>query len=198
MTCGWSTSTPAGSRRRELLWSSPSTPSEVIEPATNLGVNAVTYDYHLYATQRSPGGPSGAASLTTWGNQMSQPMPRAGRSPMLDTYSGKARTHKDRGNLSSTVHWSGRGDKLDGPRPVPSKRRRLRFDIAGRRGVRLTTNTTTAQMIVAGTDLLGLNFTHTQRSTGSPRTRGSPTYSFCGRSPARRPPMPLANSSIKT
>src|SRR5262249_31477295 len=39
----------AGNAVAQLSWSSPSTPDEVIDPAVNVGVNAVTYDYEVYA-----------------------------------------------------------------------------------------------------------------------------------------------------
>jgi hypothetical protein len=163
----------AGAAVARLKWSSPSTPEEVIDPAMNLGVNAVGYDPFMYADAAKTG-------RAEWGN--------------VNDYFGQPNAPTDASGypLSDAGHifWEGMDPaktggvyqlRFQGQAEVSSWMGRATFQANGiaygstlpvGAGFDPNTNTTTAQMIVAGTDLLGLNFRHTQRWNGSPENTG--------------------------
>ena len=162
-----------GNATARLRWSSPSTPEEVIDPAVNLGVNAVTYDYHAYADAAKMG-------RAEWGNvndyfgQPNVPTDAAG-GPMAD---------------AGHIFWEGQDPaktagvyllRFTGRAEVSSWFNRAQFLANGTNygsalpagaGYDAGSNTTTAQVVVGNADLLGLNFRRTQRYPGSPENSG--------------------------
>jgi hypothetical protein len=156
-----------------LKWSSPSTPEEVIDPALNLGVNAVTYDYQVYADAAKIGRAEWG-NVTDYFNQPNVPLDGNGY-PLADAghifWEGQ-----DPAKTTGTylLRFTGRAD-------VSSWQQRGQFVVNGvNYGATLPggvgydpgSNTTAAQVIVAKADLLGLNFRNTQRSPGGPGNSG--------------------------
>ncbi|HEX3149894.1 MAG TPA: PA14 domain-containing protein [Gemmataceae bacterium] len=162
-----------GAGTAKLHWSSNSTPEEAIEPATSIGVNAVTYDYNLYADATksgraewgdvvdyfnrpnvatdAAGWPLGDAGHIFWEGQ--DPTKTAGT--YLLTFTGRA----------EVASWMGRGQfAVNGVNYGSTLPAGVGYDAGS--------NTTTAQMVIAGTDLLALNFRHTQRTPNSPENSG--------------------------
>jgi hypothetical protein len=162
-----------GNATARLRWSSPSTPEEVIDPAVNIGVNAVTYDFHAYADAAKmgraewgnvndyfgqpniptdpPGYPLADAGHIFWEGQ--DPTKTAG--VYLLRFTGKAEVTSWFGRAQFLVN----GTNVGGTLPAGA-------------GYDAGSNTTTAQMVVANADLLGLNFRHTQRFPGNPENTG--------------------------
>jgi PA14 domain len=163
----------SGAATAKLRWSSNSTPEETIEPAVSIGVNAVTYDYNLYADATksgraewgdvvdyfnrpnvatdSAGWPLGDAGHIFWEGQ--DPAKTAGT--YLFKFTGRA----------EVASWMGRGQfVVNGTNYGATLPAGVGYDVSS--------NTTTAQMVIAGTDLLALNFRHTQRTSSSPENSG--------------------------
>jgi hypothetical protein len=154
----------AGTAAARLAWSSPSTPQEVIEPAIQLGVNAVTYDFHSYADAAKTGRPEWGDPVDYFGrpkvatDPFGWPLADAGhifwsnRNPALTAgtyllqFTGQA----------EVTGWFGRGmfrvDGVEIGRTLPLGA-----------GYDAGTNTTTAEIILEPTDLFGMNFIHTRR-----------------------------------
>jgi hypothetical protein len=154
-----------GQALARLAWVGPSTLEEVIEPTVQLGVNAVTYDFHSYADAAKTGRPEWGDPVDYFGqpkvatDALGWPLADAGhifwsnRDPSktggtyLLQFTGRA----------EVSGWFGRGtfivDGIDIGNLLP----------AGA-GYDAGTNTTTAQIILEGTDLFGMNFIHTQRT----------------------------------
>jgi hypothetical protein len=162
-----------GSAVARLAWSSPDTPKEVIDPALSLGVNAETYDQFAYAdaakTARvgwgdpvnyfgapavatdSLGWPTADAGVLLWDSR--DPSTTGGT--YLLEFQGQAQV----------TGWMGRGQfVVDGTNYGNT----LPLDA----GYDPTTNTTTAQIVLDGTDLFGLNFVQTQRTSADPVDSG--------------------------
>jgi PA14 domain len=148
----------------QLAWSSPNTPEVVIDPAADLGVNAVTYDKQVYADAAKTGRlgwgdpvdyfgrPAVATDALGWPTADAGHLFWDGQDPAktggmyLLQFSGQA----------EVSGWMGRGDFIvDGTHYGST----LPLDI----GYDPTTNTTTAEVSLGGTDLFGINFVHTQR-----------------------------------
>ena len=148
-----------------LAWSSPSTPAEVVEPAVNLGVNAVTYDFHVYADAMKTGWTDWGHPVDYFGNprvatdDAGWPLSDAGhlvfesRDPAK---TGGVYLLRFRGQ-AEVSGWMGRGrfraDGVEHGMVLPAG---AGYDPA--------TNTTTAEMVLEGTDIFGLNFVKTKRN----------------------------------
>ena len=156
-----------------LRWSSPSTPEEVIDPAVNLGVNAVTYDYHVYADAAKSG-------RADWGN----PIDYFGR-PLVATDLG-GWPKADAGHIfwegqdpnkthgvyqlrfagkAEVTSWSGRGNFRTNGIEYGT---RLPFGA----GYNPISNTTIAEVVVSDADLFGLYFRSTRRTAASANNTG--------------------------
>lgn len=154
-----------GTATAQLAWSSPRTPESVIEPLINVGVNAVTYDYFLYADAAKTGRPKWGDPANYFGgpqvatDELGWPLADAGHlfwsgrdaAKMGGTYllqfTGQA----------EVTGWSGRGIfRVDGIE--------LGNTLQLGAGYNLETNTTTAELVVENTDLFGMYFIHTQRT----------------------------------
>jgi hypothetical protein len=175
-----------------LIWVSPSTPPEVIEPAVNLGVNAVTYDHYLYAD-------AAKAGWAEWGDPVD--------------YFGNPRvaTDADGWPLSDAGHlfWESRDPtktggvyllQFTGQAEVSGWMGRGRFRAGGAEygmvlpagaGYDPVTNTTTADVTIEGTDIFGLNFVKTQRTPDDPEGTGVTNVRLM------RPLTPDADSSYQ-
>jgi hypothetical protein len=162
-----------GGATARLRWSSPSTPEEVIDPATNIGVNAVTYDFYTYADASKMG-------RAEWGN--------------VNDYFGMPNVPTDANGYpladGGHIFWEGQDPTktagtylltFTGKAQVTSWFNRAQFIVNGKNlgatlpagaGYDPGSNTTTAQLVVANADLLGLNFVNTQRLPGSPQNSG--------------------------
>jgi hypothetical protein len=156
-----------------LTWSSPHTPEEVIDPAVSLGVNAVTYDFDLYADASKTG-------RIGWGD----PVDYFGRPAVATDDFGWPTA--DGGHL----FWESRDPAktggtyrlvFTGQAEVSGWMGRGRFKVGdtdyGRTlplgaGYDPDTNTTTADVTIDGTDLFGLSFVHTRRDVDSPEGSG--------------------------
>jgi hypothetical protein len=154
-----------GAATARLAWSSPSTPAEVIDPAVSMGVNTPTYDYYLYADAAKTGRPK-------WGD----PTDYFGKPAVATDALGWPTV--DAGHL----FWSGRDPaktggtyllRFNGQAEVSGWYNRGLFRIDGvdigrtlplGTGYDAETNTTTAELIIEGVDLFGLNFVNTQRT----------------------------------
>jgi hypothetical protein len=153
-----------GTANARLAWSGPSTPEEAIETAVNLGVNAVTYDYYLYADAsktgrpawRDPvdyfGGPQVAVDSLGWPTADAGHLFWSGRDPAktggtyLLRFTGQAEVNG----------WMGRGlFRVEGLEPSRTLPLGMGYDPE--------TNTTTAEIFLEGTDIFGLNFVGTKR-----------------------------------
>ncbi|HJZ91968.1 MAG TPA: PA14 domain-containing protein [Gemmataceae bacterium] len=162
-----------GPATARLTWSGRSTPEEVIEPAANLGVNAVTYDFQVYAD-----------AIKTGRNEWGDPVDYFGR-PLVAT-DALGWPLADAGHL----FWESRDPaktggtyllRFTGQAEVTGWLSRGRFRVAGVGygntlplgvGYDPLTNTTTAEVVVEGTDLFGMNFVHTKRTPDSPEGTG--------------------------
>ena len=157
-----------GVANARLAWSSASTPPSVIDPAVNLGVNAVTYDFQVYADAAKTGWAEWGDPIDYFGrprvetDELGWPTADAGHlfwegvdpaktgGTYLLRFTGRA----------EVSGWMGRGrffvDGVEHGQVLP----------AGA-GYDAQTNTTTAQVVIAGTDVFGLNFVQTQRDAES-------------------------------
>ncbi|HKB06490.1 MAG TPA: PA14 domain-containing protein [Gemmataceae bacterium] len=162
-----------GSAVAQLTWSSPSTPEEVIDPAVNIGVNAVTYDYEVYA-DAAKGGRAEWGDPNDYFNRPNIPTDSAGW-PLAD---------------GSHIIWEGEDPTKNGGVYLLRFRGRAevstwfnvgRFRVNGTdygntlpsgAGYDPGSNMTTAQVVITGTDLLGLTFRRTQRDGGSGENTG--------------------------
>jgi hypothetical protein len=168
-----------GSAVARLAWSSPSTPTEVIEPAVSVGVNAETYEKYLYAD-------AGKTGRVGWGD----PVDYFGKPPVATDDQGWPTA--DAGHL----FWDSQDPtktggtyllQFQGQAEVSGFMGRGRFSAGGvdygqtlpvGAGYDPTTNTTTALVTVDGTDLFGLNFVNTQRTPASPVDTGITDVQF--------------------
>jgi PA14 domain len=161
-----------GGATARLTWSSPSTPEEVIDPAVNLGVNAVTYDYQVYAD-------AGRAGRAEWGDPN-------------DYFRSNIGTDANGWPTSDGGHifWEGADPgktagvyqlRFRGRAEVTSWFGRGRFRANGVEygstlpfgaGYDPGSNTTIAQVVVSEADLFGLTFRRTQRDGGSGENTG--------------------------
>jgi hypothetical protein len=179
-----------GPATARLSWSSPSTPAEVIDPAVNLGVNAVTYDHYLYAD-------AAKTSRNEWGDPVD--------------YFGNPRVAMDANGwpLSDAGHlfWESQDPnktngvyllQFQGQAEVSGWINRGRFSAGGvdyglvlpvGAGYDPVTNTTTATVTVEGADIFGLNFVHTKRMPADPEGTGVTGVQFM------RPTAPDATTS---
>ena len=163
-----------GSATAQLSWSSPSTPEEIIDPAVNLGVNAVTYDYHVYADATKSGRPE-------WGD----PNDYFGRPNVGTDFDGwptadaghifweGAGPVEDRRRLSASFPRQGRGDRPgsaagDFVSTAPISARRY---LPGPATTRAPTPPWPKSWS-ATSDLFGLTFRRTQRDGGAPENTG--------------------------
>ena len=162
-----------GHATAKLRWSSPSTTEEVIDPAVSLGVNAVTYDYHVYADTAKTGRPEWG-DVNDYFGRPNAPIDGTG-SPLTD---------------AGHIFWEGQDPaktagvyllKFAGRAEVTSWFGRGQFLVHGTNygstlpagvGYDAGSNTTTAQVAVANSDLFALNFRRTQRSAGHPENSG--------------------------
>ncbi|HKB04486.1 MAG TPA: PA14 domain-containing protein [Gemmataceae bacterium] len=162
-----------GDASARLTWSSPSTPEEVIDPVVNLGVNAVTYDFHTYADATKMG-------RAEWGD----PVDYFGRSNVGTD--GNGWPTSDAGH----VFWEGQDPaktngvyelRFRGSAEVVSWFGKGRFRVDGRdygpmlpagTGYDPGSNTTVAQVVVTGADLFGMTFKNTRRDGGAPNNSG--------------------------
>ncbi len=153
-----------GPATARLAWSGSKTPEEVIEPATSLGVNAVTYDYYLYADAAKTGRPAWGSTTDYFSlppietDEFGWPLADASHlfwSNADPTKTGGTYLLQFTGQ-ADVSGWFSRGefwvDGIDIGRMLPLGT-----------GYDAETNTTTAELVVQGTDLFGLNFVHTQR-----------------------------------
>ena len=145
----------------------------MIDPAVNIGVNAVTYDYHVYADAAKSG-------RAEWGD----PNDYFGR-PNVGT-DGDGWPTADAGH----IFWEGADPprragvyqlRFRGKAEVTSWFGRGRFRVNGTitatpsrpgPGTIPGTNTTIAEVVVSEADLFGLNFRRTQRDGGAPENTG--------------------------
>jgi PA14 domain len=169
----------SGPATARLNWSSRSTPEEAIEPAMNLGVNAVTYDFQVYADAAkmgraewgdpfdyfghpnvgtdATGWPTGDASHIFWEGQ--DPAKTAGTYQMQ--FTGRAEVGS----------WLGVSDfQVDGTDYGPTLPAGAGYDPA--------TNITTAQVVLSGADIYGLIFRKTQRTADSVENTGITDVQF--------------------
>jgi len=162
-----------GPATARLAWSGRNTPEEVIDPAINMGVNAVTYDFHLYAD-----------AIKTGRNEWGDPVNYFGL-PLVAT-DALGWPLADAGHL----FWDNRDSaktggtyllRFTGQAEVTGWLNRGRFWVGGVEygntlplgvGYDPDTNTTTAEVVVAGTDLFGMNFVHTRRAPENPEGTG--------------------------
>ena len=157
-----------GVANARLAWSSPSTPEEVIDPAVNLGVNAVTYDFHVYADAAKTGQAEWGDPVDYFGrprvatDALGWPVADAGHmfwESKDPTKTGGTYLLRFTGR-AEVSGWMGRGrfraDGVEYGQVLP----------AGA-GYDPDTNITTAEVAIAGTDLFGLNFRQTQRDADS-------------------------------
>jgi hypothetical protein len=157
----------------QLVWSSPSTPEEVIDPAVNLGVNAVTYDHYLYAD-------AAKASRDEWGDP--------------NDYFGRGHVPTDGEGWPQydavKIFWEGREPsktagvyqlRFHGKAEVSSWYNVGRFRANGQdhghtlpagAGYDPGSNTTTALVTVTNADILALKFKDSQRDNGAGRNSG--------------------------
>ena len=156
-----------------LAWVSHSTPAEVIDPAVNLGVNAVTYDYNVYADAAKTGRADWGDPVDYFGNPLvatdaaGWPLSDAGH--LFWEGQDPART----GGVyrlqfigqAEVSGWMGRGRFAAGGTDYG-------MTLPAGAGYDPATNTTTADVTIAGTDLFGLNFVHTQRTPADPEGTG--------------------------
>jgi len=181
-----------GSATAQLTWSSPSTPEEVVDPAVNLGVNAVTYDYQVYADAAKSG-------RAEWGD----PVDYFGR-PNVGTDNDGWPTSD-----ASHIFWEGADpSKTNGVYQLRFRGRaevtawfgRGRFRANGQEfgstlpwgaGYDPGSNTTIAQVVVGDADLFGLTFRRTQRDGGSPENSGIRDVQFL------RPTSPGSGSTYR-
>ena len=154
-----------GTATARLAWSGPSTPNEVIDPVINLGVNAVTYDYFLYADAAKTGRPKWGDPVNFFGgpqvatDSLGWPLADAGHlfwSGRDAAKTGGTYLLRFTGQAEVTG-WLGRGSfRVDG------------IDLGSTlplgAGYNPETNTTTAELVLEGTDLFGMYFVHTQRT----------------------------------
>jgi hypothetical protein len=156
-----------------LAWSSPSTPEEVIEPGTDLGVNAITYDNYLFADAAKTGRPNWGDPVDFFGgpavatDALDWPLADAGHlfwsnadptktgGTYLLQFQGQAQVSGMMGQGEFWVNGVDEGQTL----PLGA-------------GYNPASNTTTAEVVVPGTDLFGLNFVDTQRDPSSPIDSG--------------------------
>jgi len=154
-----------GTATSQLAWSGTNTPHEVIDPLINVGVNAVTYDFHLYADAAKTGRAKWGAPTDYFGGP--QVATDALGWPLADAghlfWSGRDAAKTGGTYLlqftgqAEVTGWSGRGN----------------FQVEGIEygnmlplgvGYNSETNTTSAEVVVEGTDLFGMYFVHTQRT----------------------------------
>jgi hypothetical protein len=157
----------------QLSWKSPSTPDEVIDPAVNVGVNAVTYDYQVYA-DAAKGGRAEWGDANDYFNRPNIPTDANGW-PLAD---------------GSHIFWEGADPtktagvyqlRFHGRAEVSAWYNFARFRVNGTdygntlpagAGYDPGSNMTTAQVVVTNADILGLTFRHTQRDGGSGENTG--------------------------
>ena len=162
-----------GSAVARLAWSSPHTPAEVIDPAVSLGVNAETYDQFAYAD-------AAKTARVGWGD----PVDYFGRPAVATDALGWPTAD------AGALFWDGRDPaktagtyllQFQGQAQVTGWMGRGRFQVDGTdygntlplgAGYDPATNTTTAQLVLDGTDLFGLNFVHTRRTADDPEGSG--------------------------
>lgn len=156
-----------------LTWSSPSTPEEVIDPVVNLGVNAVTYDFHLYADAAKSG-------RAEWGD----PQDYFGRPLVASDKTGSPMA--DAGH----IFWEGQDPnkthgvyqlRFVGKAEVISWFNQGRFRANGIEyghslplgaGYDPSTNRTIVDVVVNKTDIFGLYFRNTHRTANSASNTG--------------------------
>jgi hypothetical protein len=162
-----------GSATAQLTWASQSTPEEVIDPAVNLGVNAVTYDYQVYAdaakgSRAEWGDPNdyfGRPNVSTDGDGW--PQADAGHIFWEGADPGKTigvYQLRFRGRAEVTA-WFGKGKFRANGNDYGST---LPFGAGYDPG----SNTTIAQVTISEADLFGLTFRRTQRDGGSAENTG--------------------------
>jgi hypothetical protein len=148
-----------------LAWSGPSTPEEVIDPAVDLGVNAITYDYDLFADAAKIGRPGWGSPADYFAgppvatDDLGWPMADAGHLFWFDadptktggTYLLQFTGQAEVSGFLGRGLFSAAGTDYGSTLPLGA-------------GYDAATNTTTAEVAVEGTDLFGLNFVHTKRN----------------------------------
>jgi hypothetical protein len=163
----------SGAAVARLAWSSPSTPEEVIDPATNIGVNAVTYDSQVYADVTK-------ASRNEWGD----PVDYFGK-PLVPTDWAGWPTRD-----AAHIFWEGQDPsktagtyqlRFSGKADVTAAAGKALFQANGimyggklpsGAGYDPGSNTTVANVIISNADLFQLSFRNTQRDAGSPTNTG--------------------------
>ena len=192
-----------GSATARLLWSSPNTPEEVIDPATNIGVNAVTYDAQLYVDAAKSG-------RADWGD----PIDYFGRPQVAVDANGYPKA--DAGH----IFWEGQDPsktngvyqfRFQGRAEVTSWFGKGIFRANGIQygstlpfgaGYDPSTNTTVAEVVVNNADLFGLTFRNTQRNPGAASNTGITSVQlFCPLSPGSGSfyrPAELFDANVKT
>ena len=160
----------AGDASVQLAWSSPSTPEEVIEPAVNLGVNAVTYDFHVYADAAKSGRGEWGDPNDYFGNPLAPTERLADLGRRLHLL-GRPGPREDERRLPASLSWPRRG------RVVRSGRFRANGIEYGSTlpvgaGYDWGSNTTVAEVVINDADLFGVTFRRTQRDAGGPKNSG--------------------------
>ncbi len=162
-----------GAAVARLAWSSPSTPDEVIDPATNIGVNAVTYDSQVYAD-------AGKSGRADWGD----PNDYFNRPLVTTDWSGWPTAD------AAHIFWEGQDPtqtkgvyqlRFTGRAEVTSWAGKGVFRVNGATfggklpfgaGYDPGTNTTVAEIDINNADLFGLTFRYTKRDANAPSNSG--------------------------
>lgn len=160
----------AGAR---LTWASPSTPEEVIDPATEVGINALTYADHMFADATKMGRAEWG-DATDYFNRPLVPLDGDGW-PTAD---------------AAHIFWEGQDPaqsagtyrlRFQGKAEVRSRVGGAHFKVGGRdiggtlpagTGYDAGSNTTTADVVVTNADLLLLVFRGTQRTAWAAKNTG--------------------------
>jgi hypothetical protein len=162
-----------GAAVARLLWSSPSTPEEVIDPATDVGVNAVTYDSVLY-TDAAKSGRAEWGDPTDYFNKPLVALDANGY-PTTDAghifWEGQDPTTTNGvyqlrfAGRAQVTSWFGEGEfRVNGTD--------LGTTLPFGAGYDPATNTTVADVVVNNSALFGLNFVQTQRTPTSATDTG--------------------------
>ena len=145
----------------------------MIDPVTDIGINAVTYADHMFADATKMAGRTGATRSTTSTGRSSRSTATAGRRPTPATSSGRGRTRPSR---PGRIGFGSRGRPRSGPGSAAAQ-----FRVNGNdHGVTLpagagydpATNTTTADVVVKDADLFLLSFRDTQRNQWATKDTG--------------------------
>ncbi|HEX3152384.1 MAG TPA: PA14 domain-containing protein [Gemmataceae bacterium] len=182
-----------GHATAKLKWSGRSTPEEAIEPTVNLGVNAVTYDYQVYADaikMSRPewgdpfnyfGQPNIATDASGWPTADASHIFWEGQNPLktAGTYQLQFTGRAEVGSWLGVSDFQANGNDYGPTLPVGA-------------GYDPATNTTTAQVVLTGADIYGLIFRNTQRTPDSGAETGVTNVQFM------RPIAPGSTTSYST